>query len=81
MAAFQPTSLDEPMDVWGVDEAKDKRYGRRFPDAIMDYGRDGLRKLPGPSKAPASRGLPEPDMPLSRRRFPQAYFALPAGLP
>ena len=35
MAAFQPTSLDEPMDVWGVDEAKDKRYGRRFPDAIM----------------------------------------------
>ena len=44
-----------------------------------DYGR--LSKPPGPSKAPASRGLPEPDMPLSRRRFPQAYFALPAGLP
>ena len=35
MAAFQPTSLDELMNVWGVDEAKDKRYGWRFPDAIM----------------------------------------------
>lgn len=44
-----------------------------------DYGR--LSKPLGPSKAPASRGSPEPDMPLSRRRFPQAYFVLPAGLP
>ncbi|MBR2673514.1 MAG: HRDC domain-containing protein [Aeriscardovia sp.] len=35
MAAFQPTSLDGPMDVWSVDEAKDKRCGRRFPDAIV----------------------------------------------
>lgn len=35
MAAFQPTSLDGPMDVWGVDEAKDKRYGRRSLDVIV----------------------------------------------
>ena len=35
MAAFQPTSLDGLMDVWGVDGAKDKRYGRRFLDVIV----------------------------------------------
>ena len=35
MAASQPTSFDRPMDVWGVDEAKDKRYGRWFLDAIV----------------------------------------------
>lgn len=35
MAAFQPMSLDGLMDVWGVDEAKDKRCGRRFLDVIV----------------------------------------------